>query len=169
MRDLDKKPGPVSALAVGVEAAAMGKPGQRLHPERDGFMAEIRRGHEAHAAGRPVAAHLARPGAARGTKCGGHWGKLTDACRPPLVRRRQNKSDVVMRASHAQKRLDPQGDGEVEARSRVLQGDAADLADAIEAVAKRVRVHAQPGRRLLLLARLAVRAPPGPQASLARP
>src|SRR5207302_8382477 len=72
-----------------------------------------------------------------------------------------------MRSLHAQQRLDTQGDSKVEAGLWVLQVDAADLANAVEAVAKRVRVHAQPRRRLLLLARLEVCAQRRHQAALA--
>src|SRR5438270_9457575 len=73
-----------------------------------------------------------------------------------------------MRSLHAQQRLDTQGDSKVEAGLWVLQVDAADLANAVEAIAKRVRVHAQPRRRLLLLARLEVCAQRRHQAALAR-
>src|ERR1700674_1240154 len=54
----------------------------------------------------------------------------------------------------AQESLDPKSHGEVEARLRVLEVDPADLADAVEPVAERVRVHPQLLSRLLLLARL---------------
>ena len=73
MRDLDQEARAVSALAVGVEATPVGKAGQRLDPESDCFMAELGRGHKAHAASRPPPGHISRPGAARGSRCRGHY------------------------------------------------------------------------------------------------
>src|SRR5260370_34875057 len=46
MRDLDQESGAISALAVGIEPAPVRHPGHRLHPDRGGSVAELRRGHE---------------------------------------------------------------------------------------------------------------------------
>ena len=70
--DLDQEAGAVTALAVGVEAAAMGEPGQGPHAQGDRFMAELGRGDKAHAAGCPASGHVPRPGAARRIRSGGH-------------------------------------------------------------------------------------------------
>src|SRR5450759_4456702 len=68
----------------------------------------------------------------------------------------------------AQQGLDPERDGQVQARFGILEIDAADLADAIEPVAEGVGVDAQPRRRLLLLTGLEVGAQRGDEVSLAR-
>ena len=64
LRHLDQQAGAVSALAVGVEAAAMGEPGEGLRAERDRLVAQLRGGDKAHAAGCPVRGEVPRPGKA---------------------------------------------------------------------------------------------------------
>ena len=54
VRHLDQEAGAISALAVGVEAAAMGEAGEGLSAERYGFVAEVGGGHKAHSTGCPV-------------------------------------------------------------------------------------------------------------------
>src|SRR4030088_983225 len=59
-------------------------------------------------------------------------------------------------SSEAEQALDAQRDRQVQARLGVVQLRPRDLPDAVEPVAQRVRVHAQPPRRRLLLALLQV-------------
>ena len=72
MRDLDQQAGAVTALAVGVEPAPVGKPRERLDAERDRFVARLGRGHETHAACGPVAGEVPRPRQARWNQRWGH-------------------------------------------------------------------------------------------------
>src|SRR6266571_8902364 len=72
-----------------------------------------------------------------------------------------------MRSLHPQKRLHPQGDGEVESGLGILQVEAGDLPDPFEAVAQRVRMDAEALGRMLLLPRLEVRPQRGDERSLA--
>ena len=69
---LNKKPRPVAAFAVGVETAAVCEPRQRSGPELNGFVAQVGRGHEAHAAGGACAGQVPRPCKACLTASGGH-------------------------------------------------------------------------------------------------
>src|SRR5207237_8158400 len=69
---------------------------------------------------------------------------------------------------HSQKGLNAQRNGQVQARLRVFEIQARDLADAIEAVAERVGVDAQPVCGLLLLAGFKVGAESGDERALAR-
>jgi hypothetical protein len=50
MWDLDQEPGAVTALAIGVEAAAVREPSQRLDAQRHRLVAELGGGDKAHAA-----------------------------------------------------------------------------------------------------------------------
>ena len=72
MWNLDEQARTVAALAVGVEAASMGKPGERLHAEGDGVMPTIWRGDEAHATRSSRVGQVPRPGQACGRQRGGH-------------------------------------------------------------------------------------------------
>src|SRR5207244_462703 len=94
------------------------------------------------------------PGHARRDResAGGTDVKATVGRRFGLVRRYQKKLKNVMRLLHSQKGLDAQRDREVEPGFRILQVQAGDLADPVQAVAKGVRVDAQPLRGVLLLA-----------------
>ncbi len=65
LRDLDQQAGAVAALTVRVETASVGQPGERLDAERDGVVAEVGRGNEAHAAGSSFRREVPRPGKAR--------------------------------------------------------------------------------------------------------
>src|SRR5258708_39187212 len=67
----------------------------------------------------------------------------------------------------ARERLPAERHREFQARPGALEAAPADLADALEPVAERVRVHAQVLRRVLLLARLEVGAERGDQVPLA--
>src|SRR5437660_12884660 len=69
---------------------------------------------------------------------------------------------------HSQKRLNSQGDRQVQARLGVFEVQARDLADAIEAVAERVWVDAQAVRGLLLLAGFEIGGEGGDERALAR-
>src|SRR5438093_13331579 len=73
-----------------------------------------------------------------------------------------------MRALHPQQGLDAKSHGEVESRLRVLEIEARDLADPVEAVAESVRVDAQALGGVLLLAGLQVSAERGDERALAR-
>src|SRR5450759_393793 len=73
-----------------------------------------------------------------------------------------------MWSSHAQEGLDTKRNREVEARLGVFEVDSADLPDAVEPVAERVGVNAQPLGRLLLLPCLEVGAQRGDQVAFAR-
>src|SRR5206468_12364671 len=79
----------------------------------------------------------------------------------------KNRAEFVMRALHPQQGLDAKSHREVEARLRVLEIEARDLADAVEAVAERVRVDAQALRGVLLLPGLQVGAEGGHERALA--
>ncbi len=65
VRHLDQEARAVTALAVRVEAAAMGEAGQGLDAQGHGFVAQLGRGHEPHPARGPAVGHLPRPGMAR--------------------------------------------------------------------------------------------------------
>src|SRR5438128_7289446 len=73
-----------------------------------------------------------------------------------LVRGYQKNRVLVMRFLHAEQRLDPQRYRQVQARLGIFQVQPRDLADAVEAVAERVGMDAQPLRGVLLLACLEV-------------
>src|SRR5690348_1283583 len=93
----------------------------------------------------------------------------TRARRPNgLVGQRQKRPRFVICPLQAEKRLDPQRHRQVEASFRVLEVEAGDLADAVEPVAQRVRMHAQALRGLLLLAGLEVGAQRRHERRLAR-
>src|SRR6266850_2449612 len=113
----------------------------------------------------PQAARLLgrSPGQARRERrsAGGTDWKPTARPVVELVGHHQKRWRNVMWSSHTQEGLHPQRDRQVEAGFGVLEVDGADLADAVEPVAQRVRVHAQPLGGLLLLARLEV----GPEGS----
>ena len=110
------------------------------------------------------------PGHARRERdrAGGTGLKATGRRLAGLVRRYQKKSQNVMRLLHSQKGLNSQRDREVEPGFRVFQVQAGDLADPVEAVAQRVRVHPQALGRVLLLAGFQVRAERRHQRPLAR-
>src|SRR5205085_6073383 len=78
------------------------------------------------------------------------------------------RSSLLMPLSHAQQRLHAQRHGEIQARLRLLELETADLADAVESVAQRVGVHAQPLRRFLLLACLEIGTQRRDEAAVAR-
>src|SRR4029077_4379641 len=73
-----------------------------------------------------------------------------------------------MRSLHSQQGLNSEGHGQVEARLGVFEVEAGDLADAVEAVAKGVRVDPEALRGVLLLAGLEVRTERRHQRSLTR-
>src|SRR5256886_8449382 len=119
----------------------------------------------------PQAARLVgrSPGHARRerARAGGTGLKATGRRLAGLVRRYQKKSQNVMRLLHSQKGLNSERDREVEPGFGVFQVQAGDLADPVEAVAQRVRVHAEPLRRVLLLAGFQVGPERGDQGALA--
>src|SRR5450759_3932978 len=104
----------------------------------------------------PQAARLVgtSPAQARreGRSAGGTRSKVVQGAPTQLVDRHQKNNRNVMRFSQAleaQQGLDPQRDCQVHPRFRVLEIDAADLADPVEPVAEGVGVDAQLLRRLL--------------------
>ena len=61
MRDLDQQSRAVAALAIRVEAAAVGEASQRGDAQADRLVAELGRGDKSHAAGRPGCGKLPGP------------------------------------------------------------------------------------------------------------
>src|SRR5438270_8700408 len=119
----------------------------------------------------PQAARLPgrSPGHARRdlVSAGGTDAKATVGRPFGLVRRYQKNSENLMRLLHSQKGLDPQGNRQVEARFGILQIQAGDLADPVEAVSQGVRVDAQLLGGVLLFAGLEVGPERGDQGALA--
>jgi len=68
--------------------------------------------------------------------------KATVGCLAGLVRGRQKKGEFVMRSLHSQERLHSECDGQVQARLRIFEVEAADLPDPVQPVAERVGVDA---------------------------
>src|SRR4029077_3388469 len=64
LRDLDQKPGAVSALAVGVEPAPVREAGEGLNAKVHRLVAKLRGGDETHAASRAAVGEIPRPGKA---------------------------------------------------------------------------------------------------------
>src|SRR2546421_6246302 len=119
----------------------------------------------------PQAARLVgrSPGHARRERdrAGGTGLKATGRRLAGLVHRYQKKSQNVMWLLHSQKGLNAQRNREVEPGFGVFEVQTGDLPDTVEAVAKRVRVHAELLRRVLLLAGFEVGPERGDQGALA--
>src|SRR3989475_11917722 len=117
-------------------------------------------------AARPAGRH---PGQARREResAGGTGAKATVRRRFGLVRRYQKNLEIVMWLLHSQKGLDPERNGEVEPRFGILEVQAGDLPDPVQAVAQGVRMDTQLLRRMLLLAGFEVGPERGDQGALA--
>src|SRR5438128_6075157 len=109
------------------------------------------------------------PGQARREResAGGTGAKATVRRRFGLVRGYQKNLEIVMWLLHSQKGLDPEGNREVEPRFGILEVQAGDLPDPVQAVAQGVRMDAQLLRGVLLLAGFEVGPERGNQGSLA--
>src|SRR3989442_6185106 len=109
------------------------------------------------------------PGQARREResAGGTGAKATVRRRFGLVRRYQKNLEIVMWLLHSQKGLDPERNREVEPCFGILEVQAGDLPDPVQAVAQGVRMDTQLLRRMLLLASFEVGPERGDQGALA--